>query len=339
MTAENMSGRDPLSPAEEENLLSEENESANSSHQGTDKVLADVLSAMTQMSSTMLSMENAMKRLAGAPEDHATPPKRRRKPPATSAMSDSGDSDSEKSDSVELNLPPNGDPPKQGSSVTEDALLNEIAHDFESDEQTDPKVAQKLADIVNKRWGSKLEDAKLKEKLAKYNRPDNCEKLTVPKVNPEIWNKLKHVTRSADLRLANMQKVLVKVGSAVAKSTDRLLAIHADPEKTSASALTDTLGKLVTYNADALALLGHVNIELSYRRRDATKPKLNNEYPLLGGSQVPITALLFGDKLQSQLNNIKATNKIGHTTTAKSSYPNHSDGWKGRSSHSGGKPF
>ena len=111
------------------------------------------------------------------------------------------------------------------------------------------------------------------------NRPDNCEKLTVPKVNPEIWNKLKHVTRSADLLLANMQKVLVKVGSAVAKSTDTLLAIRADPEKTSATALTEKLGKLVTYNADALALLGHVNIELSYRRRDAIKPNLNNEYP------------------------------------------------------------
>ena len=201
------------------------------------------------------------------------------------------------------------------------------------------KVVQKLADIVNKRWGSKLEDAKLKEKLAKYNRPDNCEKLTVPKVNPEIWNKLKHVTRSADLRLANMQKVLVKVGSAVAKSTDTLLAIRADPEKTSASALTEKLGKLVTYNADALALLGHVNIELSYRRRDAIKPNLNNEYSSLCGSQVPITGLLFGDELQSQLNNIKATNKIGHTTTAKSSYRNHNDGWKGKSSHSSGKPF
>ena len=65
MTTENMSERDPLSPVEEENLLSEENETANSSHRGTDKVLADVLSAMTQISSAMLSMENAMKRLAG----------------------------------------------------------------------------------------------------------------------------------------------------------------------------------------------------------------------------------------------------------------------------------
>ena len=72
MAAENITERDPLSPAEEDNLLSEENESANPSHQGTDKVLANVLSAMTQMSSTMLSMENAMKRLADAPEDHTT---------------------------------------------------------------------------------------------------------------------------------------------------------------------------------------------------------------------------------------------------------------------------
>ena len=52
----------------------------------------------------------------------------------------------------------------------------------------------------------------------------------MPKVNPEIWNKLKHVTRSANLRLANIQKVLVKVGSVVAKSTGTLLAIPADPE-------------------------------------------------------------------------------------------------------------
>lgn len=76
MTAKNPSRRNPLLAAKEENLLSEENKSANSSHEGTDKLLADILSTMTQLSSTVLSMENPMKRLAGAPEDHATPPKR-----------------------------------------------------------------------------------------------------------------------------------------------------------------------------------------------------------------------------------------------------------------------
>ena len=64
-----------------------------------------------------------MKRLAGAPEDYATPPKRRRKPPVPSALSYSEDLDSEKSDSEALNFPPDGDPPKLDSSVTEDTLL------------------------------------------------------------------------------------------------------------------------------------------------------------------------------------------------------------------------
>ena len=131
MNAKNLSGRDPLSLAEEENLLSEENESANSSHQDTDKVLADVSSAMGQMSSTMLSMENTKKPSAGAPEDHATPPKRR-----TScnkqALSNSENSDPVKSDSEKLNFPPNSNPPKLCSSFTGDVLLNEIAQDFES---------------------------------------------------------------------------------------------------------------------------------------------------------------------------------------------------------------
>ena len=120
MTHENMSGRDPLSQAQEENLLSEENESTNSSHQTG---LADVLSAMAQMSSTMMSLENAMKRLAGAADDHATPSKTGKKPPAICAMRESGDSYPEKSDSEALNSPPNGDPPKLGSSVTQCSRL------------------------------------------------------------------------------------------------------------------------------------------------------------------------------------------------------------------------
>ena len=113
-----------------------------------------------------------------------------------------------------------------------------------------------------------------------------------------------------DLHLANMQKVLAKVGSAVAKSTDTLRAIHADPEKNSALAPTEKLGKLVTYNADALALFGHINIELSYCRHDTIKPNLKNEYSSLCGFQVPITGLLFGDELIYQLKNIKPTNKF-----------------------------
>ena len=66
-------------------------------------------------------------------------------------------------------------------------------------------MTQKLADIVNKRWTSKLED----------HHPENCDKLSVAKVNPEILCKLNHDTKTTDLRVQNLQKTLVKAESAM----------------------------------------------------------------------------------------------------------------------------
>ena len=80
------------------------------------------------------------------------------------------------------------------------------------------------------------------------------------------------------------------------------------------------LDKLVTYNTDALALLGHTHIELLSRRRELIKPNLNNEYVSLCSPQTPITELLFGDDLQARMASIKAANKISQNTTSSSKF-------------------
>ena len=72
------------------------------------------------------------------------------------------------------------DPTK--STEPSDKLLDEIVEDFEDDENTTSAVTQKLPDIVNKHFSTTLSE----EKLGKYTRPENCDKLAVPKVNPEI---------------------------------------------------------------------------------------------------------------------------------------------------------
>ena len=92
------------------------------------------------------------------------------------------------------------------ASVAEDEILSEIAQDYAEGAQTSEDVSQKLAEIVNQRWSSKLEESKLKDKMNKYDRPNNCEKLTVPRVNPEIWSTLNHTARGSDLKLVNYQK-------------------------------------------------------------------------------------------------------------------------------------
>ena len=82
------------------------------------------------------------------------------------------------------------------------------------------------------------------------------------------------------------------------------------------------IGKMLALNTDALALLGHATHQLSMYRPQAIKPYLNKEYATLCSPQGPVTEFLFGDELQSQLNNIKASNKLGNAMA--SDFPKHS---------------
>lgn len=72
---------------------------------------------------------------------------------------------------------------------------------------------------------------------------------------------------------------------------------------------------IIRMNTDALALLGHISFEISQRRRDVIRPTLNKDYSTLCASHVPITTMLFGDELQPQLNQIRASNKISSTAS------------------------
>ena len=107
-----------------------------------------------------------------------------------------------------------------------DALLQEISHDLEQEEVAGGTINQQLADIVNKRWSIKLPETKQKEKMEEYSRPSNCEKLIVPRVNGEIWDKVDNKTKHNDLRATRTQKILAKVGSILTFTTVKLLQMR-----------------------------------------------------------------------------------------------------------------
>ena len=130
-----------------------------------------------------------------------------------------------------------------------DALLDEISQDLEQLEEVGGNINKQLADIVNKRWSSKLTEAKQKEKMDNYPRPGNCERFAVPRVNEEIWGKLDNKTKHNDLRATSTQKLLAKVGTILTITTDKLLQMH--------NADLPEVDQIITMNTDALALLGH----------------------------------------------------------------------------------
>ena len=191
---------------------------------------------------------------------------------------------------------------------TKDVLLDTIANDLNADEQTDQDVWDKLAKLINKRWSEKLNSDKLSEKLKKHSRPRNLGRLVAPRVNPEIWANISHTAKRVNLRSANTENIISKVGTITAKFTDNLLkASEKDAQKIN-------LDEMVGFHTDALALLGHTQYELSLKRREAIRPSLKKEYAALCSQNVPVTSLLFENDLQQQLNNIKASNKISQAS-------------------------
>jgi len=153
--------------------------------------------------------------------------------------------------------------------------------------------------------------------MEKYERPESCDKVLVPRVNQEIWARLSSQAKRNDLRLASIQKVLVKIGAILAECADRLTTArlkHRNGGKMSHEGMNGLLGLQI----DALALLGHANYDISLHRREVIKPTLNREYGTLRSSQIPVTSFLFGDDLQPQLNAISASNRLGNTATKSS---------------------
>ena len=213
--------------------------------------------------------------------------------------------------------PLEADSRKNKEADEEDEFLTTLALEYSADDKTSGPVSTQLADIVNKRWSAKLSDEKFKEKMAKYDRPENCDRLQAPKVNPEIWSRISNTGQRQDLKLVSIQKTLVAVGSAVAKTAQLLMDARQTGgiRRCEGDENNNIMNEVLTLQVDALALLGHTNYELSLRRREMMKPTLNKDYASLCSSQTSVTSMLFGDELHSQLNAIRASNRISQTAT------------------------
>ena len=163
-----------------------------------------------------------------------------------------------------------------------------------------------MAAIINKRFAHGLSENKLKERLDKYLRPENCVNLRTPKVNAELWKDLPATTKQADVKLASIQRAIVKATAALAQSTQALLKASSQKVFTDAS----IRAKITDQNADAMALLGHACHELSLRRRYALRPHLPKDLKGLCSETVPITDQLFGDNLTASIKETRELDKL-----------------------------
>lgn len=275
-----------------------------------DNLLRLLTPVLASLNSNMAAMSDSLKRLRNV-DDHdgkeaESAPKRLRSSPESGVSTEVNDLLTEGQSAQDKPL---------NTAESQDDVLDDIAQSLDEAERTAAPVSEKLATVANKSWLHKLSDDQLKAKVDKYHRPVNCAKIVVPKVNEEIWSKLPRPARGKDLKFSRLQTNLTKVGHIAVKSTEMLLTLKAKVDSTFA----EEFNELVVMTTDAIALLGHASFELSQLRREDIKPNLHKDYGDLCSANVPVTELLFGDELQTQLTHIRATNKISSTTS--SSHP------------------
>lgn len=188
------------------------------------------------------------------------------------------------------------------NAVDNDDLLSEIAQTLSSKEQTGPPISEKLAKIINAKLSENFDVTKLKEILNKYPRPKNCEQMYVPRINQEIWQKMKPFTKKGDIKMANLQDSTIKGLSGLACSIDNLLQCRENKTIPNYRALIPTL-------LDVTALFGHVCKELSYKRKEAIRPILHPDFKPLCARTHKVGPLLFGEDLAKCAQDIRSSSK------------------------------
>ena len=78
-----------------------------------------------------------------------------------------------------------------GEENDNDDFLTSIDLSLHPNEVSGRPISEKVAKIVNAKFSTDLGLEKRKEILEKYKIPENCDQFYVPKVNKQIWNKVK----------------------------------------------------------------------------------------------------------------------------------------------------
>ena len=183
----------------------------------------------------------------------------------------------------------------------DNSILKELSDLLDEGETTSPAIQKQLAEIADKRWGTRLTSDKIKKLTERYNRPENVSNTIPTKVNNEIWSQLSSSKKKMDLQLANLQQTICKVAITVLQTGDELL-----PKPNG-----ETNKNLASRPVDALAMLGHANAEISRLRREQIRFALRPEYSYICKADIPNGPLLFGEDLPKQLKEAKETNAIG----------------------------
>ena len=113
---------------------------------------------------------------------------------------------------------------KSGNSPpSKTKFLQHFTNSVDENDATGGKIQQDLADIAVKRWDKKLSTDKIKSLVDKCKQPQNCSDIRAIKANPGIGSEMSSKNRKTDLKISNLQQVVLKITFATLQTTNMLI--------------------------------------------------------------------------------------------------------------------
>ena len=196
------------------------------------------------------------------------------------------------------------DPP-EAPEGGEDDFLGEILRQIEPSRKG-PNIGEKLAQIIKVRFDDKpLTGEEARAAVEAVQRPGNCEALTTPATNKEVWDSLPAQSKKADNKLATTHKATMAAATEITKAVESLIEL-----RNGGGELKD-IQKPVKDIIAALGILGYVGKSISQVRKDQIKPQLKFEYQGICSHDAPGNPeWLFGDELVKRQREVSSANRL-----------------------------
>lgn len=115
-----------------------------------------------------------------------------------------------------------------GANNAIDEILKSVSDLYADEDNLKKDVFTKLADNVNLCFRKRLSKEHKKTLINNYGRPQNCKHLYIPKINGVVWDITKANTRSRDIRLSQVQKLLGKAAIPIIENAQSLYDVSTE---------------------------------------------------------------------------------------------------------------
>ena len=177
--------------------------------------------------------------------------------------------------------------------------LSKMATEFEATDSYGEKINEDLAKTVNSGMKATFSASASRDLMNKYLKPENCDWIRTPLLNPELWNSdcLSDDFKNNEKLLYKNQKLMTKSMIPIVQIMNKCL------DKSDAEEIFDLA-------CDAFKLLSYAHKDKSYIRRLLLKPAVSRPYKKLCTPTAPVTEYLFGNDLQKQIKDLNEARKM-----------------------------